>query len=75
MGIMTRQFGEEFVITSDCDPLQAPTKLAAKKVSGVYHVWTGNAWSPVVAEAKAFDTLDKADEYIKENYAQVTGLC
>ncbi len=47
MGIMTRKLDQGFVITSDCGPLEAPTKRVAKRTTSVYHAWTGNAWSAV----------------------------
>jgi hypothetical protein len=73
MGIMSRKQGNDFVITSDCNPQATPIKRAPRKVSREYHVWTGIAWSTASGEAKTFDTLDDADEYIRSHFAQITG--
>ena len=73
MGIMTRQQGEEYIITSDCKSDDAPRRRAPRRATGTYQVWTGTTWSAVVSDAKRFDSLDKADEYVRANYAQVTG--
>ena len=73
MGIVTVQRGEEYVIASDCNPSEAPTTRAPKRMESPNHVWTGTAWSTVMTEAKIFDTPDDADEYLRSNYAKVTG--
>ena len=73
MGIMTRKQGTAFVITSDSCSATAPTVRAPKRQSDVYEVWTGERWSVAMEEAKLFDTLDHADEYVRANYAKVTG--
>jgi hypothetical protein len=73
MGIMSRQQGEDYVITSDCNPLEAKVKKAPRKISGAYYVWTGQDWSTDTHSAKAFATLDEADEYVRSHFAQVTG--
>jgi hypothetical protein len=70
---MTRKQGEQFVITSDRALADAPSKHAPKRSSEIGYVWTGSAWSTTVAEAKAFHTLDEADEYTRLNYAQISG--
>ena len=73
MGIMTRKQGNDYVISSDRDSAEAPTNRAPKKRSDVYEVWTGDRWSTLMTEAKTFDTLDDADEYVRAHYALVTG--
>ncbi len=74
MGVMARQAGEEFIITSDRVAGEVPSIRAPKKrVSEVYQVWTGNAWSETMTEAKTFTTLDVADEYVRAHYGQVMG--
>ena len=73
MGIVTRQRGTAFVIASDRSTGEARTTKPPKgKPSETYEVWTGDAWSAQMNEAKFFDTLDDADEYIRAHYAQVT---
>jgi uncharacterized protein (DUF736 family) len=72
MGVMARKLGEDFIITSDRVLGEVPTVRAPKKrVTEVYQVWTGNAWSATMTEAKTFMTLDVADEYVRANYMQV----
>jgi len=74
MGIMTRKQGTEYVIGSDRQASDAPTNKAPKgRPSDSQQVWTGEAWSAVLAEAKTFDTLGSADEYVRANFAKVTG--
>jgi hypothetical protein len=74
MGVMARKAGEEFIITSDRVAGEVPSVRAPKKrVSEVYQVWTGNAWSATMTDAKTFMTLDVADEYVRANYVQVMG--
>ena len=73
MGIVTRQRGTSFVIASDRGTGEARTRKPPKgKPSEIYEVWTGDAWSAEMTEAKSFDTLDDADDYIREHYDQVT---
>ncbi len=75
MGIMTRKQGAEYVISSDCNAADAPTNRAPKgRPSGNYEVWTGENWSAELNNAKPFDTLDAADDYVRANFARVTGL-
>ena len=75
MGIMTRRQGADFVISSDRSAADAPTNRAPKgQPSANYEVWTGTTWSPVMTEAKTFGTLDDADDYVRVNFAAVTGL-
>ena len=73
VGIVTVQRGDDYVIASDCDPAEAPTTRAPKRMESPSHVWTGAAWSTVMTEAKIFDTPDDADEYLRSHYAKVTG--
>jgi hypothetical protein len=75
MGILTRQQGEVFVITSDRasgSPLttRAPTRF---RLADAYEVWTGACWSPTKADAVSFASLDAADEYVRANFAKITG--
>lgn len=73
MGIMTRKRDSEFIIASDRRTGEVRTKKPPKgKPSETYEVWTGDAWSARMTDAKTFMTLDDADEYIRANYAQVT---
>jgi len=67
MGVMTRDQGEVFVITSDRSPDGAPNKRAPKNLSSTYLVWTGDSWSSVMTDAMIFDTEEAADEYIRVN--------
>jgi hypothetical protein len=73
MGILTRQQGAQYVISSDQDLDQKGTKRAPRNQSDVYQVWTGTQWSTDVAEALCFDSLDEADEYVRANYQKVVG--
>jgi hypothetical protein len=74
MGVMTRKSGESFIITSDRIAGELPTSHAPKKrVSEAHQVWTGDAWSATMADAKTFSAIDAADEYVRANYAQVMG--
>jgi hypothetical protein len=73
MGIMTRKQGTTYVISSDSCSTQAPTARAPKRQSDVYEVWTGERWSKTMEEAKLFDTLDRADDYVRANYGKVIG--
>jgi hypothetical protein len=72
MGVMARRLGTNYVITSDRVAGEASTKQPPKRSAGdSYAVWTGNVWSVEMTEAKTFDSLDNADEYVRANYAQV----
>jgi hypothetical protein len=71
MGVMTRDRGEAFIITSDRNPDEAPSKRVAKKMSSTYLVWTGDRWSADMNDAKTFGTVDAADEYIRANSERV----
>jgi len=73
MGIMTRQVGEEYIITSDTVIDEAPRKRAPRRMTAKYRVWTGDGWSTDTAAAKTFSSMDQADEYVRANYARVTG--
>ena len=71
MGVMTRDRGDLFVITSDRNPGDTPNKRAPKNLSNTYLVWTGNSWSTVMADAMTFRTMEAADEYIQANSDRV----
>jgi hypothetical protein len=71
MGVMARDQGDVFVITSDRILGEPKNTHAAKKMSSTYLVWTGNSWSSVIADAKTFGTADAADEYIRANSQRV----
>jgi hypothetical protein len=71
MGVMTRDRGDVFVITSDRTLGEAKSTRAAKKLSPTYLVWTGDGWSSVMIEAKTFQTEEEADEYIRANAGRV----
>jgi hypothetical protein len=72
MGILTRKQGDEYVISSDRNSADAPTKHAPKRQSEIYEVWTGKLWSVVMTDAKTFESLDIADDYVRANYALLT---
>lgn len=72
MGILTRQQGDEFVITSDRQSGASPTTRAPTRVTEAYQVWTGACWSPTREEAIRFASLDAADEYVRANFSKVT---
>ena len=72
MGILTRKQGESYVIASDREGDNPPAKRAPKRLSDIYQVWTGDAWSIDMDDAKLFETLDDADDYVRANYAQVS---
>ena len=68
MGVMAREQGELYVITSDRTLGDSPSKIAPKRpTDGVYQVWTGDKWSPITTDAITFEAIEEADEYIKEN--------
>jgi len=68
MGVMAREQGELYVITSDRTLGDAPSKIAPKKqYDGVYRVWTGDKWSTIATDAITFEAIEEADEYIREN--------
>ena len=71
MGILTRQQGAAFVITSDRVTDAIPTKQAPRRLSDVYQVWTGAIWSTHMPDAQEFASLDAADEYVRANYAKL----
>jgi len=71
MGILTRKLGETFIITSDRSAHQAPRSWPPKRVTEAFRVWTSVEWSTVADDAKVFDTLDTADEYVRMNDALV----
>ena len=74
MGILTRQQGDAFVITSDRAFGALPTTRAPTRLTEVYEVWTGTCWSTTREEAISFRSLDAADEYVRANYATVAGV-
>ena len=71
MGVMTRDRGDVFVITSDRIAGEAKSTRAAKNLSPTYLVWTGDEWSSAMTDAKTFATEDAADEYIKVNSSRI----
>jgi hypothetical protein len=71
MGVMARKRDERFVITSDRQPDIASSKRAAKNLSDIYLVWTGDSWSSLMPDAETFDTMEAAEEYIRINYERV----
>ena len=74
MGILTLQQDGKFVISSDRSITDAPVNRPPKgPPSGDYQVWTGDSWSLVKTDATTFDTLGKADEYVKANYPRLSG--
>jgi len=73
MGILTRQQGEVFVITTDRSSEEAPKTRAPARLTDIYRVWTGAKWSETKEEAMSFKSLPAADEYVRANFAKVTG--
>lgn len=74
MGILTLQQDARYVISSDRHSTDAPVNRPPKaKLAGDYEVWTGAGWSSVKSEAMTFDSLDDADEFVKANYARLSG--
>jgi hypothetical protein len=73
MGILTRQQGVQFIISSDQELDQKGAKRAPRIQSDVYRVWTGFDWSTNQSDALSFDSLDDADEYVRANYNKVVG--
>jgi hypothetical protein len=71
MGVMIRDRGEIFVITSDRILGEAKSTRAAKKMSSAYLVWTGDSWSSLMTDAKIFQTGEAADEYLRANSDRV----
>jgi hypothetical protein len=71
MGVMARDQGDVFVVTSDRILGEAKSPRAAKKMSSTYLVWTGESWSSVMADAQTFATAEAADEYIRVNSDRV----
>jgi hypothetical protein len=72
MGIMTRLKGEKFIITSDRNLSDAPSR--APKVHTDFPVaWTGTEWSTTLTDAMPFASEEEADEYTRANYARLSG--
>jgi hypothetical protein len=71
MGVMTRDQGERFVVTSDRILGEPKSIRAAKRLSGTYLVWTGDSWSSAMTDAKTFETAEAADDYIRANSDRV----
>jgi hypothetical protein len=72
MGVMAREQGELYVITSDRRLGDSPSKIAPKRPNdGVYQVWTGDKWSMITTDAMTFEAIEEADEYIKENFGRL----
>jgi len=74
MGILTLRQGVRYVISSDRSTTDPPVNRPPKaKSSGGYQVWKGDSWSLVKSDAMTFGTVDDADEYVKSNYARLSG--
>ncbi len=73
MGILTRRQDDMFVITSDQPAGTSAKTRAPARLNDDYEVWTGTGWSTSKAEAISFATLDAADEYVRANYAKISG--
>jgi hypothetical protein len=71
MGVMARDQGDVFVVTSDRILGEAKNARAAKRMSSTYLVWTGESWTSVMGDAKTFVTAEAADEYIRVNSDRV----
>jgi len=72
MGVMAREQGELYVITSDRTWGDSPSKTAPKKPNdGVYQVWTGDKWSTITTDAITFEAIEEADEYIRKNSGRI----
>jgi hypothetical protein len=72
MGVMAREQGELFVITSDRTLGDSPSKTAPKKPNAeVYQVWTGDKWSTTMTDAITFEEIEEVDEYIRRNSGQI----
>lgn len=71
MGVMARQVGELFIVTSDRDAEGVHAKTVRKRLLDTYQVWTGSQWSTVASEAVTFTTMDEADEYVRANYTRI----
>ena len=71
MGVMTRDQGGGFVVTSDQILGEPKDRRVAKKKSSTYVVWTGDSWSSVKTDAKTFETAEAADDYIRANSGRV----
>lgn len=72
MGVMIRNQGDQFVITSDRVAGDLPSRSAPKRRAvEVYQVWTGDKWSTVPTDAKTFTSEDEADEYVKANSSRI----
>ena len=52
----------------------ATNRAPKSRPSEKYEVWTGENWSAELLNAKPFTTLDAADDYVRANFAKVTGL-
>lgn len=75
MGVLIRNQGDLFVITSDRVAGDLPSRSAPKRRAvEVYQVWTGDKWSAAVSEAKTFKTETEADEYVKANSSRIMEL-
>lgn len=73
MGILTLRQGDVFVIASDRTSDAAPSKQAPRRQIAICQVWNGASWSTNIGEAMSFISLDQADEYVRANFAKVTG--
>ncbi len=71
MGILTLQQGDGYVIASDRDAAEPPSKRCPSRRTEVCQVWTGSTWSSDSNNAIRFASLDAADEYVRANFAKV----
>jgi hypothetical protein len=72
MGVMAREQGELYVITSDRTLDDSPRKIAPKRPKdGVYRVWTGDKWSTIATDAITFEAIEDTDDYIQENFGRL----
>jgi hypothetical protein len=73
MGILTRQQGDVYVISSDRASSAPQTTRAPSRSGESYEVWTGDCWSAARDDAMPFASLDAADDYVRQNLARIMG--
>lgn len=72
MGVMARVQGDLYVITTDRISGDSPSKTAPKRPKDqVYQTWTGEKWSEIASDAITFEAIEDADDYIKDNSAEL----
>ena len=71
MGVVPRQVGEQFLITSDRAADGVTARRAPPRLQETFQVWTGRGWSTTVGDAQAFVTLDEAEDYLRSHFAQI----